>query len=355
MKKTFKNLVAIMLVAVICFSFAGCHEKGAVAVTVDGENFTAGFYSCALVTADSEALSMIAATKDYEVTDNSSFLKDKIGDTIYTDWVKNRTLEMLKEFVAAKRLCEENAVNTAESLEKIKENAAVLWSQGYSLYYENNGVSLDTFKNFNAYNSYESIYFNALYGEGGKEAIPDADIEKHLNEKYAYVNSLALSLSGLSEEEITEVKTELNGYADRLKNGESFEKIYLEANGSTTTTDDENTSAFSHSYAEIWSAEGTEYENTYYILSKDMKEGEIKVLEHTSESNAKSLVLVFKGKIFEDENTNLETFKSAARHDMKDADFEKIIAEKAASLSAEEVKNITKQFKVEKIYYPNVQ
>ncbi len=358
MKKTVKILTAIMLVAVLCMGLTGCHEKGAIAVTVDGEDFTAGFYSCTMVTADSDAMSLMAAETGITSEDNSSFLKGKIGDTLYTDWVKNRTLEMLKEFVATKRLCEENAVNTAETLETIKQNAALLWSQGYSLYYENNGVSEDTFKSFNAYNSYRSLYFNHLYGEGGKEAISAEDIEKHLNEKYAYINSLSISLTDLDEEEITEYKEMFNGYADRLNKGENFEKIYAEASGSASDEDkkeeEKAESAFSHSYAEIWSDEGTEYESEYYSLSKSVNENEAKVLEHTDSDNNKVLVLILKGKIFDDKNTNLETMKTAARYDIKGEAFDKLITDKAAALNVIEHKNITKQFKVEKIYFPEV-
>ncbi len=357
MKRTINILISIILVAVICLGFTGCHKKGAIAVTVDGEAFAAGFYSCALVTADSEALSIMTANKDYEVYNNSSFLNDKIGDVVYTDWVKNRTIEILKEFVAAKRLCEENTVDTAETLERTKQNASLLWAQGYSQYYDKNGVSEDTFKKFNAYNAYRTLYFNHLYGENGKEAIPAADIEKHLNEKYVYVNSLVLSLEDLTESQITEIKNKVNEYADRLKKGESFETIYNEANGATTEVNKdeaaEGKSQFSHSYAEVWSDTGTQYENVYYSLAKDMAVGEIKVLEYTNPTNNdKSLVLVLKGKIFDEANTNLETMKTAARHDIKDAEFDKMISEKADSLNVVEDKKITKQFKVEKIYFP---
>lgn len=357
MKRTINILTSIIMVIAICVGLTGCHKKGAIAVTVGDDAFTAGFYSCAMVTADSEALSIIAATKSYEVYENSDFLEEKIGDVVYTDWVKNRTIEILREFVAAKILCEENTINTAETLEKTQQNAALLWTQGYSQYYEKNGVSADTFKKFNAYNAYRTIYFNYLYGENGKEAIPAADIEKQLKEKYVYVNALALSLEDLEESQITEIKTKLNEYADRLNKGESFETIYNEANGVTTTTDkkDESTegkSPFSHSYAEVWSDAGTEYENEYYLLAKDMAVGEVKVLEYTNKNYEKNLVIVLKGEIFDEANTNLETMKTAARHDIKDDEFDKIISEKAALLNVVENEKITKQFKVGKIYYP---
>ena len=311
-----------------------------------------------MVTADSEALSIISETYDDEIYDNSSFLNDKIGDVVYTDWVKNRTIEILREFVAAKRLCEENVVDTAEALERTKQNASLLWAQGYSQYYDKNGVSEDTFKKFNAYNSYRTLYFNYLYGENGKEAIPAADIEKQLNEKYVYVNALALSLNKLSESQVTEIKTKVNEYADRLKKGESFEKIYNEANGATTKEESKDESAekkspFSHSYAEVWSDTGTEYENVYYSLAKDMAVGEVKVLEYTNPTNNyKSLVLVLKCEIFDEANTNLETMKTAARHDIKDAEFDKVISDKAASLDVVENKKIINMFKVGKIYSP---
>lgn len=355
MLRTVKNIAVFLLVIVLCLSFAGCHKAGEIAVKINGTEFTSAFYAAALVSADMEAQEIVKAERDDTTSDlgNENFLDETVEGVAYKEWVKARAIEICKELYAAKLLCEENNVSTATAIELAKSDAVTTWNSGYSDFYTQNGIGLETFKNFCVYEQYTSSYFTSLYDEGGKQEVAAADIEKHLNENYLYFNMLTVNITDMTEDEQAEVKSEFDGYAERIKNGEAFAKIYAEYYDSTYTADETDDGVFSNTMAYLWSKEGTAYENEHYEQLSGIKQGEIAVTVFTDGTTGDSIAaLVVMGEMQSEGNTNADLLKSAALQDLKGEEFEKLIADKAATLTAEEVTYATKQFKVENIYYP---
>ncbi|MBQ0083787.1 MAG: hypothetical protein KBS52_03360 [Clostridiales bacterium] len=353
MLKKFKKTLAVICAAAICVSLTACHRPGETAVTVDGENFSSGFYSCAMLAADEEAMqkaSKILEEAEVQKT-NKNYLDTEIDGVKYTDWVKNRALEICKEFLAAKRLCEENKVETATYIENAKANAELYWQYGYEPYYTANGVGIESFKDYMAYSIYQSAYFDSVYGEKGKTPISEDEIAKHLHTNYAYVNVLTANLSELEDENITEVQDTMKGFADRINAGEAFAKIYAEVQEQEYTADETDFGTFSNSLAEIWSADGFQYESEYFTALKDIKEGEVAVVPYTNANQQEFILLILRADIMNEKNTQLSTLKSAARTDLKGDEMEKIIKEKAAKLELKETKSSTNQFKVADINY----
>lgn len=350
MKKTF----AVLIVSALFLGLTACHRAGEVALTVDGEKFTSGFYACALLTADNQAMQKASEAMDQTSVDstNKNYLSQQIDGVDYSQWVKNRAVEICKEFVAAKRLCEKNNVTTADYIEDAKTMAEYYWNNGMEQFYTANGVGLETFKNFSAYDSYKNAYFDYLYGENGTQAVSNEEIENHLTQKYAYVNALTSNITDLSDEEVEEARTKMNSYADRIYAGESFAKIYSEVNGTEYSEDSTDMGTFSNTLASVWGDEDTQYENELFEYTKELKNNEVMVVTHTTQPESeKYLVLIFKGDILSDKNTNLTSLKNAARTDLKGGDLEKAVQEAAKDLSVKESKYATNRFKVKKIDY----
>ena len=355
MLRTVKNIAVFLLVAVMFLSFAGCHKAGEIAVKIGEIKFTSAFYAAALVSADMEAQEKVKAESDDTTSElgNEKFLKKTIDGVAYKEWVKTRAIEICKELYAAKLLCDENNVSTATAIELAKSEAVTTWNSGYSDFYTQNGIGLETFKNFCVYEQYTSSFFTSLYGEGGKQEVPTADIQKHLNDNYLYFNMITVNITDMSDDEQAKTKNELDGYADRIKKGEAFAKIYAECYDSTYSADKTDDGVFSNSMAYIWSSEGTSYANEHYKQLSSIKKGEITVTVITDETTGDSIAaLIVMGDMHSEGNTNADLLKSAALQDLKGEEFEKLIDEKAATLTVEEVTYATKQFKVENIYYP---
>lgn len=353
MLKTVKRLGALLLALTICLGLAACHKQGEIAVRADGVEFTSAFYSCALLAADMQAQEIMA--ERYESTsttlNNAAWLDKTIDEVPYVEWVEKRALDTIKEMVVAKKLCEENKIDTAKYFELADQNAEYLWSYGYADFFTQNGVSFNTYKEFSRYEQYSTAYFDFLYGEGGEKAVSKEELKTFADTNYAYLNIYAEDITNMSEDEMQVVKEELESYKAMLESGKTFTEVYAKATDTEYKADSTDTGNFSHSLATIWGATGTSYENNYFENTKEMAKGEIKIVTLTEE-DATYAVLILKGDITGESNTNIETVYSAARTDLKGEEFDAFITEKVEAVNLETVKYAVNQFKVKKIKFP---
>ncbi len=355
MLKNIKRFIAAGMVLALMLSLCACHKKDETALTVDGVNFTSAFYSCALLAADSEARQLASEKLDQIEVDetNEDYLEQTIDGVLYSQWVKNRAIEICKQAVAAKKLCEQEKVSTADYLEDAKELAEYYWNAGMYMYYEENGVSLETYKAFAAYDAYKSAYFDFLFGENGTQAVSTEEINKHLTEKYAYVNYITADISDMKTADAQQEEEKIKKYADRIYAGESFNKIYSEINETEFKEDSTDMGTFSNTQGSVWGDTDTAYETELFQYTKELKNGEVGVFKHKQDRTGNEyFVLILRGDILSEKNTNLETIKNSARTDLKGGDLDKLVKAEADKLSVKEVKYATNQFKVEKIYYP---
>ena len=81
--KNFKKIIALALAALMLLSFAGCHKKDEVAVTIGDVEFTSAYYMCALINADSEAKSKVYEnlTEEEQQSGDIDYYSKKIDDS----------------------------------------------------------------------------------------------------------------------------------------------------------------------------------------------------------------------------------------------------------------------------------
>lgn len=384
-----KRFSILALCLVLVFScFTGCHEKGEIAVVIGDEQFTSGYYACALVFADMDGREMVNATLDTAtlISGDIKYWKQTIDGTDYTTWVENTALDKLKLIAAAKKLYKQyNVTPDDATTAEYKQLFDQLWlDSNVADFMEENGVARETFEDF-AYYSYllDSTFFETyfglesttdftnplfdkLYGEGGVNEIPAEDIKNYLNDNYVLANLINVSFTGLADEEKAQKEEEIDAYAKALKDGtKTFEEVYNEyyeiTDDEEDTEDDETTDTDSVSqpldpYSLPLSEETTDlgswlaYGFDYIDTVKSMAIDEIKIITVDDEED-EGLILVVKKDITADPYY-LTTGDKALREEIVGEDFINNIKTEANALSCNVNKKSTRQFKVKKIYYP---
>lgn len=355
--KNLKRILSVLLILVIVGSFAGCHKKGEIAVKIGDVEFTSAYYMCALLNADNEAQNKVYEELSEEEQSGEKevdIYSKKVEDKKYVDWVEDTAMDYLKNIAAYKTLCIENKLELdEETISELEMYTNYYW-QSYASYYESNGVALSTYEQYMKDSYYSELYFEHLYAKDGEKEIGAEDVKNKIYDNFVIANMLQASItSEMEDEEITALKTELDGYAEDLKAGKvTFEKVYNEYNGITEedyNQDEEESDEPKpkDEYASVIGAKGTTYESDQYDTIKAMATGEIKVIE----IEGQGYVLVVKQDIAADEYY-LENLDMAARHLIADEEYEKTIKDYAKKLDTDINKYAVKQFKVKKIVQP---
>ena len=382
--KNIKRLIAALLAIMIVLSFAGCHKKNEIAVTIGDVEFTSAYYMCALVSADAEARNLVYENLTDEELNSATeidYYSKKIEEKDYITWVEDTAMDTLKEIAAYKILCKENKIELDE--EEIANAEAYVdyyWgtaeSGGVAAYFEPNGVYKETYAQFMKDSYYAESYFEFLYGKGGEKEIADDKVVESMTANFVLANVLEGAFSEeMTDEDKAALKTQFETYAAALTDGSrTFEDIYKEYNqitdeveteehseddghnhdAETTETTEETESAETEEakpkdeYASVIGSEDSGYNTEYYETVKEMAVGEVKVI--TLENDA-GYVLAVKQDILGDEYYK-DQLDMSSRHFVADEEYEKTIADYAKTLKVEVNNYAVKQFKVKKIEYP---
>lgn len=248
-----KKLTAALLVIAMIFSLAACHPKDEQAMKIGDVEITSALYMCALIQADSEGRNKVDENAASDVS-NINYQKQTIDEVDYTTWVKNRAEEICMEYAAYETKFKELSLKLSDETQStITAYANYYWSTGgYSTLYGENGVTLDTFKRFFTYQYKSQEYFMSIYGKEGTSPVAESDIVEFMKTNYTPVYMLTQTYNttntegssvAMSDDEKKALTDKYNAYAERLKNGESFETIYIEVNGKAIDADDADTAS----------------------------------------------------------------------------------------------------------------
>ena len=194
--KNFKKVIAAALVLVMMLSFAGCHKKNEIAVTIGDIEFTSAYYMCALVNADLEAKNKVyEELSDDEKQGEVDYYSKKIDKKGYVEWVEDTAMETLKTVAAYKTLCNENKLEIdKDDASNAEMYASYYWSSyGYGAYFEPNGVSEATYKQYMKDSYYAEVYFEHLYGEKGEKAVSADEVKTKMFDNFVVANILTAS------------------------------------------------------------------------------------------------------------------------------------------------------------------
>ncbi|MBO5321333.1 MAG: hypothetical protein J6B22_01840 [Clostridia bacterium] len=356
--KMIERIAALMMVAVLTFSLAGClHKKNEIAVTIGDIKFTSAYYMCALVNANMEAKQKVSETlSDEDKEKEVNYYSKKVDNKKFVDWVEDRAVEILKETAAFKQLCDKNNVKLSDELKaEATQSVTTLWdSYGYSVLYEPNGVSRDTYAKFTEDSYYSEAYFESLYGKGGTKEIAEDEVSKEITDNYVLLDKISVTYDANADAaKKTESKSKLDDYASQIKSGKkTFIEIYKTHNDikeESTAEEDEELKPI-NTYATISGAEGTSFEDENFKTYKGYEVDAVQVVENSSKTGYD---LIIKRDITADAYY-MDYLDSFARHAIKDEDYKKEIEKQAKKLKPEINSYAIGQFKVKKIIEPEV-
>ncbi len=352
-----KKFATAVLAIALVLSITGCHKKNEIAVKVGDVKFTSAYYMCALINADTEARSKVdEQLKEDEKADTSNvdYYSQKIEKTDYVKWVQKTALNNLKKIAAYKIKCKDEKLTLdKETKSNAEMYASYYWSNyGYSQTFEPNGVGEETFKEYMTDTYYSNLYFEHIYGKGGKKEIAADKVKSTMLENFVIADVLEADFSGKEDSEKDDIKAKFNGYLDALKKGtKDFETVYHEYNGDEHQDEQsEQTDELKplDSHATILGAKDTSYESDRYDTAKAMQINEIKLVEDEDNSG---IAIIIKKNIALDpyylENLDMSVRYLIAQ-DEYDEDIEKFIK----TLKVEKTDYAINQFKVKKIKYP---
>lgn len=231
-----KSVCAAVSAGLLLTSLAlsGCSTP-AVAMTVDGKDYSSGEYLAYLYNAyynvfyTQQQLAMYAAYQDVWSMDLSygeseetavklkpaDYIKQAAQDTI----IRQKAIEnKLKE--AGLEWREEDIKTVDEAMAQVKEDQ-----------YIDYGISKASFeKMYRAINCNETALFYGTYDKGGAKAMTEEEIRRYFDENFLSYKIIEMSLTDsegkdLSADEKKKVTDQLQKYLDQYKTGKDFDKV----------------------------------------------------------------------------------------------------------------------------------
>lgn len=239
-----KKSTAFIAAAALALSLSSCGKDTTWGAEIDGEQLRAGIMIYFQSSAVSEAMNYMPETEtvtaaDGETTvttETQSVLDITIEDKPAREWIKEKTVESMREYAAVEKKFDELGLSF-ENKEEDRLTIIVdqMWEY-FGEYYEELGVSRESYYAVGLNSDKRTAIFNYYYGEGGEKAVPEDEITSYLAENNARIKYFSMALKDgegnlLKSEGKAELKAMAEGYMERMNNfSASFEEIEKEYN-----------------------------------------------------------------------------------------------------------------------------
>lgn len=265
MKSGLKKILSGVLAGVIALSLCGCADNGYI-MKVDGMDIRNGvyiyfqqsaysaacdklneIYNSASSSGSGSSSSSSSSSASSSSSSSMDFFTQSIENKSSSDWVKNETLRLVRQFVAIQRIAEANNVKlTEEDNKEISDVMKEMWETENYLYqyyygfntlgeyYESKGIARETMKMIYEVNSLKSKIFMSIYDKDGDKAVSDEDFLAKVKETYSSARIIKIAYNdkyGKSTKDtvrIDELKALAQSYADKLNDGKSFIDVKYE-------------------------------------------------------------------------------------------------------------------------------
>ena len=221
-----KNNIKRIAAAAITASLAGCGENAKYCAVNGTEQIPAGVYIYYLVSAYSDAQSRMTET-------DTDVFATTVEDKPAAAWMSDTAREDLIEYAAIENKFSEYGLSlTKDQTDDAKSMVESMWTY-YGDYYENYGISEDSFRKTYQNMLKSGMIFENIYGEGGERAVSDDELRTYLRENYAKTNYIKFDLvdfegTALDDAAKAERRAEAEGYLERAKNGEDMNTLSAE-------------------------------------------------------------------------------------------------------------------------------
>ncbi|MBR1482168.1 MAG: hypothetical protein IJ598_04260 [Ruminococcus sp.] len=254
MKPTVK-IGSLLLAVVMVFSaiFAtGCSMSKEWSYKTKDKELAIGVYIYCLNLAFQQAQTKAKELDDYDGTNDKWLdleITDDDGETaVARQWIKDKAQKNCLQFLAVEQAMKTEGASVDEATQQAAdEQAKTYWEVGQYANYgyvmpmskelEPHGISYDSFRYCTSqYSANSTALFNALYQEGGSQAVSDSELQDYFVENYSDYSYIPVQLYeastdeagqstdvALSEDKVKEYTDELEGYAKDIKDDESYE------------------------------------------------------------------------------------------------------------------------------------
>ncbi|MBO5266967.1 MAG: hypothetical protein J6B08_06690 [Ruminiclostridium sp.] len=383
MNRLTKKAAASILCGAVALTACSCGNTTGTALTIDGEDIRAGIYIYYQSNALNDAVTALEEEQpELDMYAEDFVLEDQtVGGLNINEWVKNKTIEYCREYVAVNKLFNEYGLSLSdEELSEINTNTNTLWTEenmyaqyiygvdAMGEYYESIGIGKESYKDISTAGYKRSAIFDHLYKEGGSLAVSADELSAKVVADYALVLSMEI------DAEIASPET----YLEMLNSGKTFSEVHQ------AYTKEDTIKRLEADIAKA-EADGTEYTGTrpeelevplisekdmQTIVSKDsttpsesyvtdvfaMTAGEAKIItvsETTTaadgtETTAMSYYLVKRLDIAADAEV-MEEYGETALHSLKDEEFNTTMKTAGSAYSVSENAAAIKKYTIEKL------
>lgn len=247
-----RKLVAVLLVACMALSLAGCGDTTWI-MKADDIVLNSGLYIYYQTQGYYEAV-MTLAQQDmnyyYAYMYGQPLLEEKLNDGTVEDYTNQYAIDMCRQYVVVEHLFNELGLEvSAEDEALIKAQVRNTWNDSKESL-ESIGISESTLRKVITSRIKEDLVFEAYYEVGGIKGTTEETIKDHLSDDYARIKFMTFNFAESIEDAIDEaVKNEqlalAQSYLDRANAGEDMNALieeynaYLESLKEEETTDEE--------------------------------------------------------------------------------------------------------------------
>ncbi len=261
-----KKILSGVLAGALAISLCGCADNGYI-MTVDGTDIRNGIYlyyqqlayenACDKLneiygessssSSGSSSESSSSSSASSSSSSSMDFFTQSIENKSSSEWVKNETLRLVRQYIAIQRLAAEKGITlTDEDNDEINDVIKEMWetenyyyqlSYGFSTlgeYYEKKGISRESMKMLYEVNSLKSKIFMSIYDTDGETPVSNEDFLKYAKENYASAQIISIPYNDkygkttTDTQRIEELNVLAQSYADMLKDGKSFVDVQYE-------------------------------------------------------------------------------------------------------------------------------
>ncbi|MCI6496879.1 MAG: hypothetical protein MSA01_07520 [Anaeromassilibacillus sp.] len=371
--KAIKKITAAFLAVLMIMSISGCSTKPEWSYKVDDNEVQIGVYIYALYTAYNQAASYASSAEGYDA--EKSFLNltitDDDGETaVAKDWIVDTAKELTKNILTIEEEFEARGLTlTAEDEAAAKESADNDWNLGpyYDMYlaygmmptpYKNilepYGVSYESFERASYMASAkQTALFEEIYINDEETAVSTEDLTNYFTENYTSYSYLSVRLAdsatddagsttytAMSDEDIAEIESTLQGYADNINNGAgTFAEQMVEYTALKELESDPSTSA-------VENLDESSLNEDVIAALNELEEGKASLVKVGEAENA-YYYLIYKAPIadsvadyIEDETNSFNVLSA-----MKSEEFQDMLTAKAEELGIQENTSVVNSYK----------
>lgn len=371
--KAIKKITAAFLAVLMIMSISGCSTKPEWSYKVDDNEVQIGVYIYALYTAYNQAASYASSAEGYDA--EKSFLNltitDDDGETaVAKDWIVDTAKELTKNILTIEEEFEARGLTlTAEDEAAAKESADNDWNLGpyydrylaygmmptpYKDILEPYGVSYESFERASYMASAkQKALFEEIYINDEETAVSTEDLTNYFTENYTSYSYLSVRLAdsatddsgsttytAMSDEDIAEIESTLQGYADNINNGAgTFAEQMVEYTALKELESDPSTSA-------VENLDESSLNEDVIAALNELEEGKASLVKVGEAENA-YYYLIYKAPIadsvadyIEDETNSFNVLSA-----MKSEEFQDMLTAKAEELGIQENTSVVNSYK----------